>query len=108
MHGIHRPTSGTARQGGRNYPSAGLSTTTFVISVRSITTSRHAASPGTPLRYRRTAGAFLLYSLGPDRRDNGGTPQRRPTGQEDPGDLVAGRFWPDGKTYPILGAPVPI
>jgi hypothetical protein len=64
-----------------------------------------AASPGTPLRYRRTAGGFLLYSLGPDRRDDGGTPQRRPTGQEDPGDLVAGRFWPEGKTYPILGAP---
>ncbi|HLV78928.1 MAG TPA: hypothetical protein VKT32_01565 [Chthonomonadaceae bacterium] len=46
-----------------------------------------------PLRYRVTGGgkSFLLYSLGPDLRDDGGKPARYPGDQ--PGDIVAGHIW---------------
>jgi hypothetical protein len=52
-----------------------------------------AGSAGKPLRYRVTDGgkSFLLYSLGPDLTDNGGTPERY-VGYG-PGDIVAGRMW---------------
>jgi hypothetical protein len=31
-------------------------------------------SDGQPLRYRRTGGKYLLYSIGPDAKDDGGRP----------------------------------
>jgi hypothetical protein len=47
---------------------------------------------GKPLVYRRTECGFVLYSLGPDQHDDGGTPRPRvssPQAQGDQGwDLV--------------------
>jgi hypothetical protein len=58
------------------------------------------AVPGTPLRYRRLPnGRFLLYSVGPDGKDDSGKPvnKPRPVGpkkrgleENDRGDIVAG------------------
>ncbi|MBW3624833.1 MAG: hypothetical protein KY468_15630 [Armatimonadetes bacterium] len=60
-------------------------------------------APKTPLRYRRTDGSYLLYSVGPDGKDDGGTPIINPKAKRnlDPrtqhhaeagskGDIVAG------------------
>ncbi|HLK58106.1 MAG TPA: hypothetical protein VKU00_16180 [Chthonomonadaceae bacterium] len=49
---------------------------------------------GVPLHYQvKTQGrSFLLYSLGPDLKDDGGKPQLR--SGNDPGDIVAGQLWP--------------
>jgi hypothetical protein len=45
---------------------------------------------GKPFIYRRKGEAYLLYSVGPDGKDNGGVPAAR---SSDPsGDLVAGRL----------------
>jgi hypothetical protein len=50
-----------------------------------------------PFRYQRTATGYLLYSIGPDGKDNGGTPcpeSQKPEdnylGTESIGDIVAG------------------
>jgi hypothetical protein len=53
-----------------------------------------------PLRYRPLSNgrAYLLYSVGPDLVDDGGTPSRHVT--TGPGDIVAGRMWPRKRTYP--------
>ncbi len=45
-----------------------------------------------PFRYRPKSTGFLLYSVGPDMRDDGGMPVRYPA--DKPGDIVAGRMWP--------------
>lgn len=49
---------------------------------------------GKPLRYRALDGSkrFLLYSLGPDLRDDGGKPLPYPH-TDGPGDIVAGSMW---------------
>jgi len=48
---------------------------------------------GTMLRYRLTQNgqAFLLYSIGPDMKDDSGSPSRFVGGT--PGDIVAGHMW---------------
>ncbi|HZT43389.1 MAG TPA: hypothetical protein VFA07_14570 [Chthonomonadaceae bacterium] len=48
-----------------------------------------------PLHYRVTndGRSFLLYSLGPDLRDDGGKPKRNPY-DDKPGDIVASHIWP--------------
>lgn len=52
-----------------------------------------------PLRYKRTAAGYVLYSIGPDGKDNGGTPSKDgqpsttgPSGftERSTGDIVAG------------------
>jgi hypothetical protein len=48
---------------------------------------------GKPFKYRSGSGGFLLYSVGPDLRDNGGMPARTPAAQVS-GDIVAGHVWP--------------
>jgi len=65
---------------------------------------------GRRLNYRLTDGGrgFLLYSLGPDLRDDGGKPQPKGPSGDEPGDIVAGKLW--AKTFtprPVRGAPVP-
>ena len=50
-----------------------------------------------PLRYRPTGSSFLLYSIGTDLKDGGGTPCRSPV--NGPGDIVAGRMWPNRRTF---------
>jgi hypothetical protein len=49
----------------------------------------------TPLPYRRTGAGYLLYSVGPDARDDGGAPipQADMRKVEAKGDLVAGRLF---------------
>ena len=48
-----------------------------------------------PLVYRLQGSAYLLYSLGPDQADDGGTPaSTRNLGPKTRGDLVAGRLGP--------------
>ncbi len=48
---------------------------------------------GKPFKYSARGRGFLLYSIGPDFVDNGGTPLRWPTSQE-AGDIVAGHLSP--------------
>jgi hypothetical protein len=65
---------------------------------------------GRPLKYRLTEGgrAFLLYSIGPDLRDDGGKPQPKGPSGEEPGDIVAGKLWPTSfSPRPVTGAPEP-
>ena len=47
-----------------------------------------------PLHYqtREKGSNFLLYSLGPDLKDDGGQPQKNPYNTV-PGDMVAGKLW---------------
>jgi hypothetical protein len=54
---------------------------------------------GQPLHYAIKAGGsgFLLYSIGPDLKDNGGTPGKTP--DEANTDIVAGQMW---RKNPIL------
>lgn len=48
-----------------------------------------------PLRYRRQGAGFLLYSVGPDLKDNGGQPISSPgVDASSIGDLVAGKLFP--------------
>lgn len=46
---------------------------------------------GQPLRYRRTGASYLLYSIGPDGKDDGGKPMRLMSTSS--GDLVAGKLF---------------
>lgn len=50
-----------------------------------------------PLRYRREGSAFVLYSVGPDGKDDGGRPVRRLWDESAHGDLVAGKVFPKRK-----------
>ncbi|MFN3651843.1 MAG: hypothetical protein ACK47B_19900 [Armatimonadota bacterium] len=53
---------------------------------------------GQPLRYRRTNGDYLLYSVGPDGVDDGGRPLAvRDTKKEARGDLLWGSLYPPRK-----------
>lgn len=52
---------------------------------------------GKPLRYRRVKNDFVLYSVGPDMRDDGGT--RRLDMETNRGDLIV---WPWGNAYRTL------
>jgi hypothetical protein len=57
-----------------------------------------------PFVYRLKGEGYLLYSLGPDLRDDGGTPV--PRASEPPvGDYVAGRLFPTRVQRPPLTAP---
>lgn len=48
-----------------------------------------------PLRYRRQGSTYVLYSVGPDMKDDGGTPiPPRSVGSDSKGDLVAGKLFP--------------
>jgi len=47
----------------------------------------------TPLLYRRAGAGYLLYSVGPDAHDDGGTPSPNAS-VEAKGDLVAGHLYP--------------
>jgi hypothetical protein len=56
--------------------------------------------PAPPLRYavKNSGNSFLLYSIGPDRIDNGGKPAKD-VGWWTPGDMVAGKLFTNG---PVL------
>jgi hypothetical protein len=54
-----------------------------------------------PLRYRRKGSGYLLYSIGPDLKDDGGTPvTARGLDQNSRGDLVAGQLFPAARPAP--------
>jgi hypothetical protein len=56
---------------------------------------------GQPLRYRRQGEGYVLYSVGPDGKDDGGTPSSsRSADATSKGDLVAGKLFPSRKTVP--------
>jgi hypothetical protein len=59
------------------------------------------------LRYRRQGAGYLLYSVGPDLKDNGGTPIPWAAGPASPGDVVAGKLFtrPKNSTAPTTQAP---
>ncbi len=64
---------------------------------------------GKPLKYKRAGNGYLLYSVGPDGKDNGGAPPRNINGKDDSGapprnindkdvgDIVAGKLFPPKK-----------
>jgi hypothetical protein len=59
--------------------------------------------PNKPLRYRLNPdGRFLLYSLGPDLTDNGGTPGKYYNSV--PGDIVAGKLYSNKPILPTGAA----
>jgi hypothetical protein len=66
--------------------------------LRSVPDDPLGGAPGTPFHYSVTGNRFLLYSLGTDLRDDGGTPIRFPRHQ--PGDIVAGKMWQPRKNTP--------
>ena len=56
---------------------------------------------GQPLRYRPQGNSYLLYSVGPDLKDNGGTPiSARFLSPTASGDLVAGKQWSQPRPKP--------
>lgn len=59
------------------------------------------------LKYRRRGVSYLLYSVGPDLKDNAGTPIAWAAGPTAPGDLVAGKLFtrPKNSTAPPAKAP---
>lgn len=61
--------------------------------LKSIPNDPFTGAAGAPFRYRRHKSGFLLYSVGPDMRDDGGIPMSYPDGDES-GDIVAGDIWP--------------
>jgi hypothetical protein len=63
---------------------------------------------GRPLRYSATENGaeFTLYSIGPDLKDDGGTPMPKGPGGQESGDIVAGKLWPKNAPRPVKGAPV--
>jgi hypothetical protein len=63
---------------------------------------------GRPLRYSATENGaeFTLYSMGPDLKDDGGTPMPKGPGGQESGDIVAGKLWPKNAPRPVKGAPV--
>jgi hypothetical protein len=59
---------------------------------------------GGPLRYRRAGADYLLYSVGPDGKDDGGRPVPYDDYTHDsPGDLVAGKL----SRLPVRLTPIP-
>jgi hypothetical protein len=58
-----------------------------------------------PFKYRRSANHYLLYSLGPNRKDDGGTPISFSSGisANSPGDLVAGSLTSNRRVRPGAG-----
>jgi len=85
-----------AEHGGAALPSLSTLVPAYL---KAVPTDPFAATAGTPLRYRVAKNAPVLYSVGPDGKDDGGTPindpaatgnKRRAVTKTSRGDVVAG------------------
>jgi hypothetical protein len=89
-----------------------VQTGAFPASLQQLVPAHLAQVPQDPfseqdLKYRRQGVSYLLYSVGPDLKDNGGTPISWAAGPTSPGDVVAGKLFtrPRNSTAPTAKAP---